>query len=228
MTQIEILDVRSVFNEGRSDEVAAIDGVSARIGARAVTVLTGPSGSGKTTLLALIGCMARPTSGRIVVGDREVTGLPERFLTDVRRRTFGFVFQQFHLLRGISTLENVMLPGYPIGEPRAALLRRALSLLDRFGLAARADAPAERLSGGEAQRAAIARALVNDPAVIIADEPTAHLDTQRSLDFMEIVADLRASGKTMIIATHDPAVFESRVVDRVLQMRDGKLVEARP
>jgi putative ABC transport system ATP-binding protein len=225
MSRIELHDVRSVFNAGRPDEVTAVDGVTGRIDAGAVTVITGPSGSGKTTLLALVGCMARPTSGRIVVGEREITSLPERFLTEIRRRTFGFVFQQFHLVRGISTLENVMLPAYPLGEPRPALVRRARGLLERFGLEARADARADWLSGGEAQRAAIARALVNDPAVIIADEPTAHLDTPRSEEFMQIVADLRASGKTVIVASHDPIVHASPIVDRVLRMRDGRVVE---
>jgi putative ABC transport system ATP-binding protein len=172
--------------------------------------------------------MARPTSGRIWVGEREITSLPERFLTDVRRRTFGFVFQQIHLLRGLTTLENVMLPAYPLGEPRPALVRRAQALLDQLGLASRAESMADRLSGGEAQRVAIARALINNPAVVIADEPTAHLDTARSLEFMDIVAALRASGKTVIIASHDPLVFESRVVDRTVRMRDGRLEGAPP
>jgi putative ABC transport system ATP-binding protein len=228
VTSVRLQDVTSVFDAGGASEIVAVAGVTERIEAREVTVITGPSGSGKTTLLALIGCMARPTSGRIFVGEREITSLPERFLTDVRRRTFGFVFQQFHLLRGITTLENVMLPAYPLGEPRAALIRRARTLLDQLGIASREHARADRLSGGEAQRVAIARALVNDPAVIIADEPTAHLDTARSLEFMEIVAGLRASGKTVIIASHDPAVFDSPVVDRTLCMRDGRLETAPP
>jgi putative ABC transport system ATP-binding protein len=186
-------------------------------------VLKGPSGSGKTTLLALLGCMARPTSGRIFVEGREVTSLPERFLTDLRRTTFGFVFQQLHLLRGISTLENVMLPAYPRGEPRPALVRRALEVMELLQIRHRADARADWLSGGEAQRVAIARALVNDPRVVVADEPTAHLDSRLSREFMEIVATLRARGKTVVVASHDPIVFDSPVVDRVVAMRDGRI-----
>lgn len=208
--------------------VAAVDGVSLEIAAGSITVLQGPSGSGKTTLLTILGCMARPSEGRVFVGDREVTSLTERFRTEVRRRTFGFVFQGLYLVRGVSTLENVMLPAAPLGEPRAAVAARAEALLDELGIAARAAARAETLSGGEAQRAAIARALVNDPLVIVADEPTAHLDTRLSREFMEIATRLRESGKTVVIASHDPIVCAWPAVDRVISMRDGKLAPEPP
>jgi putative ABC transport system ATP-binding protein len=220
---IELRDVRKVFHEGRPDELVAVDGVSLAIAPNTVTVLRGPSGSGKTTLLSLVGAMARPTSGRIVVDGREITSLPERFLTDVRRKTFGFVFQQGNLVRGVSTLENVMLPAYPLGEPRPALVARARTLLEMLDLGHRLRSRAEWLSGGEAQRAAIARALVNGPKVIVADEPTAHLDTKLSREFMEIVGRLRSQGKTVVIASHDPVVCDAPVVDRAVGMRDGRL-----
>ncbi len=220
---IELRNVRKVFHEGRPDELVAVDGVSLAIAPNTVTVLRGPSGSGKTTLLSLIGAMARPTSGRIVVDGREITSLPERFLTDVRRKTFGFVFQQGNLVRGVSTLENVMLPAYPLGEPRPALVARARKLLELLDLGHRLRARAEWLSGGEAQRAAIARALVNGPKVIVADEPTAHLDSKLSREFMEIVGRLRAQGKTVVIASHDPVVCDAPVVDRAVGIRDGRL-----
>lgn len=220
---IELRDVRKVYNEGRPDELTAVGGVTLAIAPRTVTVLHGPSGSGKTSLLTLIGAMGRPTSGRIVVEGREITSLPERFLTDVRRKTFGFVFQQGNLVRGVTTLENVMLPAYPLGEPRPALLARARALLEMLDLGHRARSRVEWLSGGEAQRAAIARALVNEPRVIIADEPTAHLDTRLSREFMEIVGRLKAQGKTVVVASHDPIVRESSVVDRAVGMRDGRL-----
>jgi putative ABC transport system ATP-binding protein len=220
---IELRDVRKVYNEGRPDALTAVDGVTLAIAPRTVTVLHGPSGSGKTSLLSLVGAMARPTSGRIVVDGREITSLPERFLTEVRRRTFGFVFQQGNLIRGVTTLENVMLPAYPLGEPRPALLARARGLLELLELGHRLRARSEWLSGGEAQRAAIARALVNGPRVIIADEPTAHLDTKLSREFMGIVARLKADGKTVVIASHDPIVREHPAVDRAVGMRDGRL-----
>lgn len=222
---IELRQVRKVFHEGRPDELTAVDGVDLTVGSGRLTVVRGPSGSGKTTLLTLVGCMARPTSGRIFLDGRELTRLTERFLTGIRRRTFGFVFQRFNLLRGLTTLENVMLPAYPLGEPRAALVERAQDLLSSLGIAARAGARADWLSGGEAQRAAIARALVNDPRVIVADEPTAHLDSKASRELMDLLAMLRARGKTVLVASHDPLVYESSVAERVVSMRDGRIVE---
>jgi len=228
MTMIELKDIRKVFNEGKPHALMAVDGVSLSLEAHKVTVFQGPSGSGKTTLLSLVGCMARPTEGRIVLGDREITSLPERFLTEVRRSTFGFIFQQFNLVKGITALENVMLPAYPLGDHHASLKRRARELLDLFGILPRESSKSEWLSGGEAQRAAIARALINDPPVIIADEPTAHLDTKLSREFMDIVARLKAAQKTVIIASHDPLVYGSSVIDRVITMRDGRIEAAGP
>jgi len=225
---IDLKDIRKVFNEGKAHALTAVDGVSLSLEARQVTVFRGPSGSGKTSLLSLVGCMARPTQGRIVLEDREITSLPERFLTEVRRSTFGFIFQQFNLVKGITALENVMLPAYPLGEPHAALKCRARELMDLFGILPRESSRSEWLSGGEAQRTAIARALINDPPVIIADEPTAHLDTKLSGEFMDIVARLKASHKTVIIASHDPLVYESPVIDRVVTMRDGRIEAAGP
>ena len=223
MSLIELEEVRRVFHQGRPDELTAVDGVSLALEAGAVTVLRGPSGSGKSSLLALIGGMARPTSGRISLEGRALASLPERFLTEVRRRTFGFVFQQFHLVRGLSVLENVMLPATPLGLPRADLVRRATGHLTRLGIGHRAGARIDWLSGGEAQRVAIARALINEPGVIIADEPTAHLDSKLSVEFLEIVAGLKADGKTVIIASHDPLVFEAGLVDRTISFRDGRV-----
>ena len=197
--------------------------MSLSLEANKVTVLKGPSGSGKTTLLSLIGCMARPTSGRIHLIDREITSLPERFLTEIRRKTFGFIFQQLNLIKGVTALENVMLPAYPSGERYATLKKRAMALLDLFKLSSKAGSKVEWLSGGEAQRITIVRALINNPSVIIADEPTAHLDTKLSNEFMETMARLKGERKTVLIASHDPLVFESPVVDRVVNLRDGRI-----
>ena len=224
---IELLDIRKVFNAGKPNEFLAVDGITLNIEEHRVTVLKGPSGSGKTTLLGLLGCMARPTAGRILLRGQEITSLPERFLTEIRRKTFGFIFQQFNLVKGISVLENVMLPAYPLGERFSVLRRRALGLLEMFNLESKAPNRVEWLSGGEAQRVAIARALVNNPAIIIADEPTAHLDTKLSGEFMDIIKDFRTTGKTVLIASHDPIVFDSGVVDRVVEMRDGRLIASR-
>ena len=221
---IRLVEISKVYNAGRTNAFVAVDTVTLTIAARTVTALQGPSGSGKTTLLSLAGCMARPTSGRIFLGERELTSLPERFLTEIRRRTFGFVFQQFNLIKGITVLENVMLPAYPTGERHGVVRARALELLDRLGLADKGPARVEWLSGGEAQRTAIARALINTPAVLIADEPTAHLDTTLSREFMEIMGQLKDQGTSILIASHDPLVRDAAVIDRIVEMRDGRLV----
>ena len=221
---IHLQNIRKVFNAGRPNEFVAIEGVTLAIDSQGATALKGPSGSGKTTLLSILGCMARPTAGRITLQEREITSLPERFLTEIRRETFGFIFQQFNLIKGITALENVMLPAYPNGENHASLKKRAMGLLDLLNLGGKATSKVEWLSGGEAQRTAIARALINNPAIIIADEPTAHLDTRLSAEFMEIMRQLKQEGKTILIASHDPIVYESDVIDRIVEMRDGKIV----
>jgi putative ABC transport system ATP-binding protein len=159
------------------------------------------------------------------LAEDDISGLPERFLTDIRRSTFGFVFQQFNLIKGLSALDNVMLPAFPTGRPHRELRERSESLLDRLKLAHRREARVEWLSGGEQQRVAIARALVNDPKVLIADEPTANLDTALSREFMGILEDLNAEGRTVILTSHDPLVVESAAVHRVVSMRDGQLTE---
>ncbi len=222
---IELHAIHKAFNQGRENEFWAIRDIDLRIAENQVTVLRGPSGSGKTTLLTIIGCLARPTSGRVRLRGRDISGLTERFLTDIRRHSFGFVFQQFNLIKGITVLENVMAPAYPLGLDYATLQGRAMALLEQMELAHRASSQVEWLSGGEAQRAAIARALINDPEVIIADEPTANLDTDLSNRFLEIVETLREQGKTLLLTSHDPLICESRVVDTVVEMRDGRLVD---
>lgn len=222
---IELHSVRKVFNAGRPSEYSALNGIDLHIPANQVTVLTGPSGSGKTTLLSIIGCMARPTAGRVRLSGREITSLPERFLTDVRRKSFGFIFQQHNLIKGIDALENVMLPAYPLGERHGPLKKRAMDLLETLDLADKAASRIEWLSGGEAQRVAIVRALINNPATIIADEPTAHLDTALSYRFLEIVERFKNEGKTVLITSHDPLIYDAKVVDHVVRMRDGRIEE---
>jgi len=228
MSLIALKDISKTFNRGRPDEFTALSEVSLELEPQGLTVFKGPSGSGKTTLLSIVGCMTKPSTGRIFVRGREVTSLPERFLTDIRRHTFGFIFQQLHLIRGISALENVILPGYPSGEKLSVLKEKGIRLLDLLELSSRADAAVEWLSGGEAQRVAIARALINDPDIVIADEPTAHLDTKLSRDFMGAMERLKTEGKTILIASHDPLVYEAAMADRVLDMRDGRILAERP
>lgn len=225
---IELVAVSKVYNAGRPNQFSAVRGVDLAIEHGRVTALRGPSGSGKTTLLSLIGGLTRPSSGRVRLDGRDISALSERFLTELRRATFGFVFQQFQLIRGLSALENVMLPAVPTGRPHARVRDRALELLEHLGLAAHAATRAQWLSGGEAQRVAIARALINDPAVIIADEPTSHLDSVLSRQILAILGELRGQGRTLILSSHDPLVFDSGLVERVVEVRDGRLQAAGP
>jgi putative ABC transport system ATP-binding protein len=222
---IDLIDIRKVFNAGRPNEFVAVNGISLRIESEKMTVFRGPSGSGKTTLLSMVGCLSRPTSGRIRLNDREITSLPERFLTEIRQNMFGFIFQQCNLIKGMTVLENVMIPSYPLGERHASLKRRALDLLDTFKMVQKAEAKTEWLSGGEAQRVAISRALINNPSYIIADEPTANLDTRLSQEFMAIMGKLADERRTVLIASHDSLVYASARVDRIIDLRDGRIAE---
>ena len=221
---ITLTSIRKAFNQGRENEFWALQGIDLVIPAEQVTVFYGPSGSGKTTLLTVVGCLSRPTAGRVTLKGTDISGLPERFLTGIRRRTFGFIFQQFHLIRGLSALDNVMLPAYPIGGDWRALRARAEALLDQLKLGHRRAAKVEWLSGGEQQRVAIARALINDPEVIVADEPTANLDSALSKEFLGILETLAGQGRSILLTSHDPMVVESSVVQRVVTLRDGRIV----
>ena len=225
-TLIHTEDVTKVYNPRRPDEVIAVDRVSVGVARGEVVALVGPSGSGKTSLLSLIGCMSRPTSGRVVVDGRDVAKLAEGALTQVRRRIFGFIFQQFNLISDVNVLENVTLPLYPTGIGTAEIRGRADKILSELGLGGKARRKVRNLSGGEQQRVAIARALINQPEVIVADEPTAHLDRALSDELMGILEGLHRDGKTVIISTHDEMVYEHPIVDRMIAMRDGRIQTA--
>jgi putative ABC transport system ATP-binding protein len=220
---IELESISKTFNAGKPGRFAALRRVDLTLAEGQVTVFKGPSGSGKTTMLSIIGCMVRPTAGRIRVRGQDVTTLPERFLSQIRRDCFGFVFQNFNLIRGVTALENIMLPAYPTGQSQHQVRERAFFLLEELDIPSRAHAPIQHLSGGEQQRTAIARALINDPAFIIADEPTAHLDTDLARQFLGIVARLKSEGKTVLMGSHDPLLIDSAVVDRVVALRYGRL-----
>ncbi|MEW6409514.1 MAG: ABC transporter ATP-binding protein [Nitrospirota bacterium] len=209
------------YNRGKPNEVLAVNDVSIRIRRGDFAVLMGPSGSGKTTLLSMIGCMSRPTSGKVIVKGKDVSHLPERFMTTMRRKTFGFIFQLLHLVPGINVCENVMMPLYPTDIKPSELRKKTEDILDSLGMLERKDFPVQEISGGEQQRTAIARALINDPDIIIADEPTAHLDTHLSEKFMSIMKGFQQKGKTIIIATHDPLVYEKNYINLIFEMRDG-------
>jgi putative ABC transport system ATP-binding protein len=223
MAYIEIEGLSKVYNFGRADELTALADVSLSIDSGEVAVLTGPSGSGKTSLLSLIGCMSRPTQGKVIIAGKDVAKLSERFLTAVRRKRFGFIFQQFNLIRDISVLENVLLPLYPLDLGMAAMKDKAIPILEQLKISHKKNLKVKKLSGGEQQRVAIARALINEPEVIIADEPTAHLDRRLAQEFLDILEALNSGGKTIVIATHDPFVYDNSLVKKTVSMRDGRV-----
>jgi putative ABC transport system ATP-binding protein len=221
---VELSGVTKVFSADGVHPRPAVACPILTLPAHSATLVEGPSGSGKTTLLGLIGCMVRPTAGRIRIDGRDVTRLPEDQLATLRRRCFGFVFQGHHLIRGASALDNVMIPALPCPEVDGDLRPRATALLGRLDLADRIAVPVERLSGGEQQRVAIARALINDPPLVLADEPTAHLDGTTARSFLDVAADLLGRGKTLIVASHDPVLRDSGLFSRTVRIRDGRVL----
>lgn len=221
MALIEVEGVSKYYNRGQVDEIAALKKVSVSIRLGDVVALTGPSGSGKSSLLSLIGCMGRPTEGKVIVGGRDVVKLSERFLTEIRREKFGFIFQQFNLIRELTVLENVMLPLYPLEMSFKSMKERALPILEKLDIHKKQQIKVKQLSGGEQQRVVIARALINHPEVIIADEPTTHLDRRLVQEFLKIVQVLNEEGKTVVIATHDDYVANNSLVAQRVMIRDG-------
>ena len=218
---IELEDVTKIYNQGEVNEVTALQDISLQVAGNSMLCLQGASGSGKSTLLAIIGCVFQPTSGKVTVAGKKLSRLPDRFLTLHRRNSIGFIFQRFNILPSLSVLDNVILPLIPLGLSPKEMRSKAQALTDRFSISHRLNFPAAQVSGGELQRVAIARALINDPPLILADEPTAHLDSRLSEEFMNFMADLKSAGKTIIITSHDPLVSEHPGVDRVVDMKDG-------
>jgi len=217
---IEFRAVRKVYPQG-TREIAALDGVSLSIAAGGFTCLMGPSGSGKSTFLHLAGGLDLPTSGDVLIEGESTRSWNDDALTLLRRRRLGFVFQFFNLIPSLTVAENVALPLLLEGRPARDVDARVASLLDRVGLAGRSgNAPAE-LSGGEMQRTAVARALVTDPRVVLADEPTGNLDRATGKGILELLHGVSREGRAVVVVTHDPAAAE--YADRVVRLRDGRV-----
>jgi putative ABC transport system ATP-binding protein len=206
--------------------VTALRGVDLQIAAGEFVAVTGASGSGKSTLLHILGCLDRPDAGTCLLDGRDVSRLSDAELSRIRRRLVGFVFQAFHLLPQRSILENVLLPLLYRDESRAEARRRAARALERVGLEHRARHRPAELSGGEMQRAAIARALVGEPLLVLADEPTGNLDTDSGGRIMDLFRELNREGTTFVMVTHNRALAER--CDRELRLRDGRTETGEP
>ena len=218
---VKLQDVCRHYTVG-GETVKALDGVSFAIHRGEYWAIMGPSGSGKSTLLNILGCLDRPTSGSYWLNGVDVARMADNELSDHRLKNLGFVFQSFHLIPQLTVLENIEMPMFYLGIPQAERTRRAKELADRVEMSHRLmHLPAE-LSGGQRQRIAVARALANDPAVLLADEPTGNLDSKTSVQIMKLFQELYEAGKTVIVVTHEPdidAYAHSHIV-----VKDGKLL----
>jgi putative ABC transport system ATP-binding protein len=222
---IELERVTKVYRTG-AIAVAALRGISLTIDEGEYVAIIGPSGSGKSTLMHIIGALDIPTAGTYNLAGDSVNGMTEAELADVRNRRIGFVFQQFNLLASMTAWQNVELPLAYAGVPRAERKERAMTALTKVGLAGRVQHRPGELSGGQQQRVAVARALVTEPDLILADEPTGNLDSVSARDVLGLMAELHDAGRTLVLITHDADVASA--ADRVLGIRDGLLTEDDP
>lgn len=218
---IELVGIHKHYLMG-DQEVRALDGVDLFIARNEYVALIGPSGSGKSTLMNLLGCLDTPSAGHYLLNGRDTATLNDVELARVRNREVGFVFQSFHLLPRMSVLDNVMQPLVYRGMPRAERRSRAAESLERVGLANRMDHRPNQLSGGQRQRVAVARALVGEPSLLLADEPTGNLDSTTAHAIFELFDSLHASGMTLLLVTHDPMLANR--AQRTITLADGKIV----
>ena len=218
---IHVENLTKTFPMGDS-EVYALNGTTFTIEEGEMVAIMGPSGSGKSTLMSIIGCLDVPTDGKYSLDGEAIENMDDTGLAEIRSRKIGFVFQQFNLLSRTSALDNVMLPLTYAGVRGAERHERALKVLERVGLADRTHHTPSELSGGQQQRVAIARALVNEPAILLADEPTGALDSKTGVEIMDLFQRLHSeNGQTVILVTHDPYI--ARHTDRIIKLSDGKI-----
>ncbi|MCT0207182.1 ABC transporter ATP-binding protein [Synechococcus sp. CS-1332] len=216
----ELVHVSKVYGSGDT-EVRALDDLSLTVQKGDYLAVMGASGSGKSTAMNILGCLDRPSSGSYHLNGTDVDSLDDDALADLRNQQLGFVFQQFHLLPQLSAIDNVMLPMIYARIPKEERRRRALAALDRVGLSNRLENKPNQLSGGQQQRVALARAIINDPAMLLADEPTGALDSHTTEEVLSLFGDLNAQGITILLVTHENEVGAR--ADRVVHFRDGRI-----
>ena len=217
---IEARELRKTYQVGEV-KVHALDGLDVRIEKGAYIALMGPSGSGKSTLMNVLGCLDTPTSGKYVLNGNDVSSLSDDELAEIRNKEIGFVFQTFNLLPRYTALENVAVPMIYAGVPKVERLKRAEKVLKKVGLGDRMDHRPNELSGGQRQRVAVARALVMNPSIILADEPTGNLDSVTSDGIMELFSEINKEGNTVIVVTHEEDIAAH--AERVIRLKDGKI-----
>ena len=218
---IQVNQVSKTFHEGTPKAFSALEDISFEVPKNQTLILEGPSGSGKSTLLALIAGLYAPSRGEIIVDGTPISRLPEHFSAAFRRKRVGYIFQNFHLIPTLSLLENILIPALPDG---ANAIDYAKKLISDFGLDAKTNTLASVLSGGEQQRVALIRALVRNPDIILADEPTANLDHTLTQTLLDAFETMKKEGKTLIISSHDPLLLNWGGVERTISLKHGKLV----
>ena len=220
---IELKNITKKYNLNKNDEVTALKDINLSINEGELIVLRGSSGSGKSTILSLIAALSKPTSGEVIVDEKKISKLPDNFASIYRRDNIGFIFQKYNLIADISVKDNILLPLIPLNPDKNELDKKLNSVMEKFKIAHKKDVLVKTLSGGEQQRVAIGRANVNNPKIIIADEPTANLDEKLSLHFIDILRELKNAGKTIVVATHDPLFFDLDFVDREIEVSNGTI-----
>jgi len=223
-TIIKLENVTKTYEINKNNKVTALNDINLEVKEGELVVLKGASGSGKSTILSLLAALSKPTTGEVIVDDKRISKLPDNFAALYRRENIGFIFQKYNLIPTLSVEDNILLPLVPTNPDENEAQKKLDKVMDTFNISHKKDAIVRNLSGGEQQRVAIARAHVNDPKIIIADEPTANLDEKLSLDFIKILSELKKSNKTIIVATHDPLFFDLEFVDRIIEVHNGKVI----
>ncbi len=224
-SQLRMVDVRKTYSTG-AVEVEALRGIDLEVEAGSYLAIMGPSGSGKSTLMHIIGCLDVPTSGSYELDGTDVSAMSERQLAEVRNHKIGFVFQQFNLLASLTALRNVELPLIYAGVPAAERRERALAALEKVGLADRVQHRPGELSGGQQQRVSVARALVTDPTLILADEPTGNLDSHSTAEILDLFEELNSAGRSIVMITHEHDVGER--AKQLVHIYDGLITDKAP
>ena len=219
---IELKDITKIFQPNPLDTVVALEDINLVIKKGETVVLKGASGSGKSTILSLIAGLSKPTSGEVIVNQKRVSKLVDDFASLFRRENIGFIFQKYNLIPTLTVKENIIVPLIPTNPEPKMLEKKVDSVLKKFKLENKKNITVKNLSGGEQQRVAISRALINNPPIMIADEPTANLDEKLSLEFINILKLLKDEGKTIVVATHDPLFFDLDFVDKIVEIKNGK------
>ncbi len=221
---IKLNNITKIYDINKNNSVTAVKDINLHIKDGDLIILKGASGSGKSTILSLIAGLCKPTEGKVIVDEKGISKLPDHFLSLYRRENIGFVFQKYNLIPNLSVKDNIILPLIPDNPDEDILNNKLQEIMERFTISHKKDIIVRNLSGGEQQRVAICRSMINNPKIIIADEPTANLDEKLSLDFIDILKQLKGNGKTIIIATHDPLFFNLDFASKTIDIKNGKII----